>query len=530
MNKDNQQNERELIYLLLHKKSAIDRFHDCGMVVNNFSEEYRPVVAAILEAYDMEGVLLTRKSFKEKLKISEIPKERISQELTFNLCYSAKASMDDIPLLINKIIEQTVKISITKSLESFVSNSSSKGDIHAIKQLSNDCEDILSNTIVSKEKSYYGDIRSLSKERIQYIEDVRAGKIKEEALVLSGFKEIDYTMVTGFEKGTLTLICADVGCFKSTMMLNIAINIWKNGFDVLFVPLEMNKDQMWRRACSREAKVRLELITRDIKNLSDENMERIKKMERIQEKYSSKFYMMEEPGNTTVINIQRQIEKNIELIKPKLVVIDYVANLEAHKNRYGRNDLEIGDMLKTMRQMGKDMNFAVLSAAQLGREALKRIRKVGSNKNKTSIHSEDIRGSHEYAADADNIYAQLKSTSQPSELLDIYCVKSRNGPTVFEDGEIRATLDISPEYGLIASPPQYSILDNPEENEEDTNYETDMEKLMDKTEVDKIIKNNKIFAEEDDIYDYSSNLHNEDDNTDIEDSIEDDEIEWNNDF
>ena len=359
--KNDLQNERELIYLLLHKKEAIDYFINSGIAVKSFQEENRPIVSSIIESYDEDGVLVTRKSFREKIKQYEVPKEKISQELTFNSCYSSKASMDDLPMLVNKIIEQNVVTSFNKSLDKVKANISSKGHIFGIKELVSDCENILGGVSSPLEKSYYDDIRSLSKSEVKYIEDVRDGRIKEEPLVLTGIREMDYTMVTGLEKGTLTLICADVGGFKSCMMLNIGLNVWHNGFDVLFVPLEMDRKQMWRRACSREARVRSELITRNIKDLTDEQMEKIIKMNEAWDSNPAKFYMMQEPGNTTVVTIQRQIEKNIDILRPKLVVIDYVANLEAHKNRHGRNDLEIGDMLKSMRQMGKDLSFSVLS-------------------------------------------------------------------------------------------------------------------------------------------------------------------------
>ena len=515
------QEERELIYLLLHHKDAIDKFFDSGLGIKQFNEENQPVLSSILEAYDSSGVLLTRKSFKEKIKLISIPKERISQELAFNLCYSASSKMDDLPMLIQKVIDHHIDSSITRALEDFTKSSKQVGNVPAIKTLINSCDDIIRGSAISDEKSYYEDIRVLSKEQVKYIEDVRAGRIKEEPLILSGIREMDYTMVTGFEKGTLTLICADVGGFKSSMMLNIGLNVWNNGFDVLFVPLEMHRDQMWRRACSREARIRAELITRNIKDITDEQMERIRLMNEAWEKNPAKFYMMQEPGNTTVVKIQRQIERNIEIIRPKLVVIDYVANLEAHKNRYGRNDLEIGDMLKTMRQMGKDLNFATLSAAQLGREALKRVRKTGGDRDKTSINSEDIRGSHEYSADADNIFAQLKSISQPSELLDIFCVKSRNGPTVFESGKVRATLEILPQYGLIKSSTYGEKVDSdPDKNEVNEDVSADLDNLMDKTEKDGVFIN-KEFEENDNMYDHNFSDYDNDDVNDIADKIDD---------
>jgi replicative DNA helicase len=541
VNKNNLQHERELIYLLLHNKETVDRFYDLGLLENYFQEDHTFIVSLILECYDSDGILLTRKTFKEKLKSYKIPKDRIAQELAFNACYAAVANPDDLPMLASKVVEQNVKFSFSKALEGAKNNISSKGDLAAIKILAEDCENILSGVSSPLEKRYFDDIRKLSESQVQYLEDVRSGKIKEEPLILSGIREMDYTMVTGFEKGTLTLICADVGGFKSAMMLNIGLNIWRSGFDVLFVPLEMTKEQMWRRACAREAKVKTELITRDIKNLTDDQMEKIRDMNEMWDKRKNLFFMMEEPSNTTVVKIQRQIEKHIDIIKPKIVIIDYIANLEAHKNRYGRNDLEIGDMLKSMRQMGKDMGFAVLSAAQLGREALKRIRKIGTNKDKVSINSEDLRGSHEYSADADNIFAQLKSTTQPNQLLDIFCVKSRNGPTVFESGYVRATLDILPEFGLISSPPLCGVEGTSDENDEDEEYTytDDFGKMLDKVESDEVENENQMFKEDDDMYDdfYSGSSVNDssDDCDDVEKSIKEEPAaekmsEWNDDF
>ena len=77
-----------------------------------------------------------------------------------------------------------------------------------------DLHDLSDGTAIFSEKTYYDDLKILSKKSIQYIQDVRDGKIKEEPRILTGIKEIDFTMVTGLEKGTLTLICADVGCYK----------------------------------------------------------------------------------------------------------------------------------------------------------------------------------------------------------------------------------------------------------------------------------------------------------------------------
>ncbi len=514
------QTQRELIYLLLKYKTCIDSFYASGLTKDHFDEEHQPLISAILEVYENHDVLLSRKFFKSRLNSINSPKERISQELIYNACCSATVEQNDFQILVSNLVDYYAHKEINHALTRFNKTRIEKNNIVAVKDLLDDCSRIVDGSTGSYEKIYYEDIRALSKDQIQYMKDLASGKIIEDPLILSGIKEIDYTMVTGFERGTLTIFTADVGGFKSTMMLNIALNVWHNGHDVLLVPLEMHRNQMWRKACARESKVLTERLTRGVKDLTQEEWSRIEKMQEEWENNPAKFFIMQEPGNTTVSKIQRQIERNIELIKPKLVVIDYVANLEAQKQRYNRNDLEIGDMLKAMRQMGKDLGFAVISAAQLGRDALKRLRKAGANKDKPSINSEDIRGSHEYSADADNIYAQLKSVAQPNELLDLYVVKARNGLTVFENGEIRASLSVFPEIGLIKS---------------SDDFDGDMESGVDdilgivaKTEEEEKVTSS-LFDEYDDIF------NSDEDNSDILDSIadssdqsDDDEIdgEW----
>jgi len=445
-------NEKDLIYLMLHNKQAIEQVLNSGISKNYFKEEHGPIFVSILESYDMNDVLLTRKTFREKLSHYTVPKDKIAQELAFDACYISASNINDLPHLIASVIEEHVDSSVSSALEVFKISRNKKGTLSAVRELSDTCDSLLVGTETG-EKTYFKDMRDLSRDQYQYLEDVVEGRIEEKIPILTGIREIDFTMATGLEAGTLTLFCADVGVFKSSMMLNIGLNVWEQGHDVLFVPLEMHRNQMWRRAIARDARVNSRFLVRDVKEkLTKEHLAKMKKAQAEWDTRIAKFFIMQEPGNTTVHNIEKLIERNIDLVKPKLVVIDYVANLEAHKNRYGRNDLEIGDMLKKMRQMGKDLGFAVISGAQLGREALKRIGKEGANKDKPTINSEDIRGSHEYAADADNIYAMLKNTSQPNQLLDIYCVKSRNGVTTFEDESVRAVLEVYPQFGLIKSP------------------------------------------------------------------------------
>lgn len=451
--------ERQLIYLLLHHRPVVSDFIAQGIPTDFFMEEHQPLIRSIVDVFSEHDVLLTRNTYLEKLKEWKVPKDRVRFEFAFNRAFAAVCSPDEFPLLIEKLYDEFLHERLGDALDR-VSKDMKKGTKrNAIKNLIADCEQLLQGFRKQEGESFYGNISALSQENIQYIEDVRSGKRQPEPLLLTGIPEIDMTMMTGLERGTLTLLCADVGGYKSCLMLNIALNVWGQGHNVLFIPLEMHKDQMWRRACAREAKINSELLIANLKKLTDEQMDRIREMQKAWDASEAKFYIMQEPGRITVSQIQRQIERHVEIFRPRLVVIDYVANLEADRERYGRNDLEIGDMLKDMREMGKSWKFAVISAAQLGREALKRIRKAAATNEKTMIHSEDIRGSHEYSADADNIYAMMKNPNEPDSELFLYCVKARNGKTTFHNGETKGVLCVDAPQGRIWSPCQDSYGD-----------------------------------------------------------------------
>jgi len=247
---------------------------------------------------------------------------------------------------------------------------------------------------------------------------------------------------------------------NSTMMLNVGSNIWeKSKKNVLYIPLEMPRDKMYQKFLSRYSQITFDklehptiLIPEDLARIRDK-AEEIKK---ISEDSKSRFYIMEAPEQIPVSMIRREIEKHIDIFKPNIVVVDYIANLIPDRDTYrkDRNDLEIGNMLKSLRNMGKpgaihDEGFAIVSGAQVGREALKRIRKSGINK--SSFFSEDIRGSHEYSADSDNMFVQMEDPQMPGQRLHVFCIKSRYGSKNFSNGSNKAILEINPAISLVKS-------------------------------------------------------------------------------
>lgn len=251
-------------------------------------------------------------------------------------------------------------------------------------------------------------------------------------------------------------IANNIVTHNSTQMLNIASNVWwHEKKNVLFVPLEMPEEMIYKKWLSRQTMVPFDYINSP-KSLTEEQLEKLRKFEyETAPNHEALFFLMDSYEERTKVSvIKKMIERNLDIFKPRLVVIDYIANLQPEQRMNDRNDLEIGAMLKDLRHMGRpgvlhDEGFAIMSGAQLGREALKRVRR--SSQDKTAFYSEDIRGSHEYSADSDMMYAQIPDPQQPDEQLQLHVIKSRYGKKTFPDGQRKALLDVQPELSLIKS-------------------------------------------------------------------------------
>ena len=276
-------------------------------------------------------------------------------------------------------------------------------------------------------------------------------KLKEksknpETRITCGIREIDECMTVGFRPGTLTLTVADVGGGKSTMMLNIAFNLFKRDHNVLFLPLEMPFEDIYQKFLSRECMIEFEKIAKPELLSPDEWVVLENHAKSIHETKGGLMWA-DVKSRPTVTEMKRAIERKLPYFKPTVVVIDYIANIKP--DSVEENWLAIGDILKDLRAMGKQHNFAILSAAQLGREGIKKLKndKEGSK----SPGSEDIRGSHEYSADADNIFAQVPSPDEPNRKMHLYCIKARYGKKVFDGNKSFAVLDWFPEFCKVDS-------------------------------------------------------------------------------
>lgn len=285
----------------------------------------------------------------------------------------------------------------------------------------------------------------------------------------------------GFRPGQLTVFVAPPGGFKSTIMQNVLYGIWKNSFNGLYVSLEMEADNMmlkfWCRHTRKvsytraytglfshpEDEKKLAEIEEKIKNgnLSPQELGRLEEKARkykdiinnrsVTEK--TDYAMIQEaakdfessPNKLKIITcgqsqkmklsqLERWLIEHENVFKPDVVVIDYLDLIEPENQNLDRPDIALGDTCKMLRAMGKEHRFSVVSAAQLKRSALERLRKFGvENPEKAQLDTDDIAGSNMIGADSDNVFILWRKPGGNS--IKIFTAKARYGEKDVTNGE-----------------------------------------------------------------------------------------------
>lgn len=267
---------------------------------------------------------------------------------------------------------------------------------------------------------------------------------------MCGVEAVD-KRILGFRPGQLTVFVGAHGGYKTTLMLNIAYGLFLAGYNVFYFSLEMQaflmSIKLWSLATRKVSFSRLYsgLMSSSqdwpekeslIKKLSDGTLtnddkealeKRLKRLETIvgqgksddndesllmkartdieSRKNKLKIFSLGSGSRRIKISqLDRYVQEKMTSVSPHVVIVDYLTLVDADQSRQDRKDLEIGDVCKHMRSMGEALKFSVITAAQYKRAAIDRLRKYGLDQiDKAAFGTDDIEGSNQVGADAENI-------------------------------------------------------------------------------------------------------------------------------
>jgi replicative DNA helicase len=442
--------EEQLINILLTSRDAVKEWSVSVIGDVKFFEEVNTdLVRGILWAH-FDGVLLTRnayKTFLEGYKLS--PAEMAAKMTIYNRCYMRLTKPDELPILIRKIRQSYIRRKSIEFIKQYGTDREQKGDLEANRILASKLTAL--ETSASESKTAYVDI---AENKTVFMEDLETRRKNPLSRLTCGIPEIDETMSVGFREGTLTIFCAAPGTFKTTIMMNVALNIFKgSGENVLFLPLEMPHEMMIQKIVSRETQIAFHKIEHAEK-LNDAEIKKISEEFDKWHSLSNRFKILKISDRAKVSTIRAEIDRRFSYFQPRVVFIDYIDNVIPDR-REARNDLELRGMFDDIIKMAEYYGFAAVTAAKLTRDSIKRMRESKDGE----LDSADVHGGQEFGGNATNMFGQIRNHSEPTSKLDFFCMKSRYGQNVFRGGKMKATLVVDPEVGYIKSPEDMTFQD-----------------------------------------------------------------------
>lgn len=329
--------QKLLIDIMLSSEEVFSRCQNI-LNANYFSNKLRPAVKFILKYADENKVL---------------PKiEHVNAETGGGF-----VKIDDI------LVQH--QDSFLKEIESFCKN----------RALAN----AVLNAVSLIEKGNYGEVEKQVREAIlislqsdlgtNYFEDPRARlmAIKDKnGQISTGWKSVDDKLYGGINRGEITIWCAGSGVGKSLFLQNSAINLAKQGLNVVYISLELSEGLTSMRMDS----MLTEVGTRDIFRNLDTVEIKVKQTQR----NSGDLYVKQIPQGSTCNDIKVYL-KNYEIERqrrPDVLIVDYLDLVFPNNKKINPSDLFVKDKFVTeeMRGLAVEKKMICITASQLNRSAV----------------------------------------------------------------------------------------------------------------------------------------------------------------
>jgi replicative DNA helicase len=449
--------EQQIIHLMLRHREAVQTVANSTLRVEQFQPENRYLVDAAITA-ESRNVTLTRLSFRQHLEMQGLGKiDVINNEAAYNKCRTLPGvKLDDIHALIDKKRVHWVDSEVVRELARYKERreedpvAAAEEMAERVKATVEDTKQTTAYTFVITESERFTE---------EWWTRIDKKRTEDEEIIKCGLPEFDDAMGIGLSPEALTVLVGEPGGYKTTSLVNMAHGLRDTGWDVSFFPLEMPYMEMYDKFSSLGSGVPFFKIARPKKYMTDADAEQIRAWQEKKRAMKGRLAMLEVGERTTVSVLRSQIERHLALHKPRVIVVDYVANLVPDKQRKEGNHLEIGDMLKDLIKMGKpgvihDLGFHVITAAQTSREALKRLRTTRGT-DKMTFAVEDVGDSSWYGRDATNIIGLVKDPARPTERLHAVIAKTRWGyapdSPIYNNGNTKSVIGIRADIGKFFS-------------------------------------------------------------------------------
>lgn len=254
--------------------------------------------------------------------------------------------------------------------------------------------------------------------------------------VPSGFRDLD-SLLGGFQRQALMIFAGRPGMGKTSFLLSAAVNAARQNQSVAIFTMEMGAEELVQRMIAMETAISSEKLRRGELNAAEYNRF-VEAAGRISD---FPIYIDDTPG-LNPIQLRTKTRRLQHEFGLDLVIVDYLQLMNGGAAFQNNRVQEIGYISRSLKELARELNVPVFSAAQLSRA-------VESRQDKRPQLS-DLRESGSIEQDADVVmflYRDVvynQATEFPNQA-DVIVAKHRNGRTdtisLYFDGSLTKFMD-----------------------------------------------------------------------------------------
>ena len=245
-------------------------------------------------------------------------------------------------------------------------------------------------------------------------------------------------ILVGFEPTHLNILAGRTSHGKSAMGVQILDNAISNNRGVLFVSLEMTKEQIITRLISRRTGIKATRLQYGW--IDSEQMLQVEALRN--EMKGLPFYIYDNP-RVSVMDIEYKVREILRKQSLDIVIIDYLQLLKPLDRRLKRYE-QLGEQTRFLTDMAKKYDISVLALAQLGRnvEGSKELPKLSDLRESGNIEQDAGKiiflwypakqGVHRYRYEDYRGYSISFEGEELKDIVIIGLVKNRFGMTGWE--------------------------------------------------------------------------------------------------
>ena len=183
--------------------------------------------------------------------------------------------------------------------------------------------------------------------------------------VPTGFRDVD-DLFHGVRGGDLVILAARPGVGKTSFALNLAVNAAKSGAAVAFFSLEMSAGQLVQRILCAEARVNLSKIRSG--QIAEGDWGAIADASNTLSKLE--IYIDDSPG-LSILEARAKARRELRHASGQgkgLIIVDYLQLMQPPQSRRdGNRAVEVGEISRGLKILGKEMDMPVIALSQLSR-------------------------------------------------------------------------------------------------------------------------------------------------------------------